>query len=210
MVLLDYLMPGMNGDELALHLREQRPDLPLVVVSAVGQLPQSLLNMIDANVQKGQSPEVLLSTVAAILDECNGGKDMHVRMEPEQTILYVEDEELQLKARRILLESAGFRVVGAQSAHEALEAFRSSRIDAVVVDYWLSGRGGNGTALAEEIKKINPRIPIIMLSAFGSLPGESMVVDSWMRKGETEPEELVNEVRRLIEFRNPRQDTEIE
>jgi CheY-like chemotaxis protein len=69
LVLLDFLMPGMNGDELARRLREQYPELPLVAVSAVGELPPSLIKRLDANVQKGQDPEVLLSTISNILSE---------------------------------------------------------------------------------------------------------------------------------------------
>jgi hypothetical protein len=40
-----------------------------------------------------------------------------------------------------------------------------------------------------------------MLSTFTSLPGESTVVDMWMRKGETDPGLLLGEVKRLIELR---------
>ncbi|HST13042.1 MAG TPA: response regulator, partial [Terriglobales bacterium] len=69
LVLLDYLMPGMNGDELAAKLRQQYPQLPLVVVSAVGQLPPSLLENTNAQVQKGQDPEELLCTISSALGE---------------------------------------------------------------------------------------------------------------------------------------------
>jgi CheY-like chemotaxis protein len=121
----------------------------------------------------------------------------------KRVILCVEDEDLQLKSRRMLFESAGFQVVEAQSAAEAVSVFRSVRVDAVVMDYWLSGQGGNGTAAAEEMKRINSDIPIVMFSTFTSLPGETSVVDLWMRKGATEPEVLVREVERLIDLRFP-------
>ncbi len=117
-------------------------------------------------------------------------------------MLCVEDEDLELKMRRILFESGGYQVLAAKSALSALDLFESSQIDAVVMDYWLSGVGGNGTALAEKMKRMRPRVPILMLSGFASLPGEGTVVDSWVRKGEIDPESLVHEVERLIELRN--------
>lgn len=202
LVLLDYMMPGMNGDELAEGLRKQYPDLPLVVVSAVGQLPASLLEATNARVQKGQDPETLLQTVAAVL------ASPEKRLPPKgpalkKTVLCVEDEKAQLKMRKMLLESAGFHVLEAQSARVAMEVFRSSHVDAVVMDYWLSGQ--NGTALAEEMKMMRPRIPIVMLSGFASLPGEEAIVDSWLRKAEVEPEDLIHELSRLIALRAPRQ-----
>jgi CheY-like chemotaxis protein len=201
LVLLDYLMPGMNGDELAQKLRQQSPQLPLVAVSAVGQLPESLLQFVDASVQKGQDPAILLSTVARVFRR-SGKKEANVHSAAQKTILCVEDEQLHLQMQKELFESAGYLVLVARSARAAMEAFNSSHIDAVVMDYWLSGNG-NGTALAEAMKKTRPGIPIVMLSGFSSLPGEWTVVDLWMRKAEIEPEKLVNEVERLIELRTP-------
>jgi hypothetical protein len=73
------------------------------------------------------------------------------------------------------------------------------------MDYWLSGK--NGTAVAEEMKRLNPRIPIVMLSGFSSLPGEGAIVDSWLRKGDVAPEDIVDEVDRLIGLRTDAQPT---
>lgn len=68
LVLLDYAMPGMNGDEVAALVRQQFPNLPLVAVSAVGQLPSHFLDIVESSVQKGQDPEVLLAAVAQVLE----------------------------------------------------------------------------------------------------------------------------------------------
>ena len=119
-----------------------------------------------------------------------------------RTILCIEDEDLQLKARRMLFESAVYSVVEATSAIETISTFRSVPVDAVVVDYWLSEPGGNGTVAAQEMKRIRPNVPMVILSTFCSLPGDTTVVDSWMRKGEADPGILVREVSRLIELRS--------
>jgi CheY-like chemotaxis protein len=190
----------MTGNELADKLRRQYPHLPLVVVSAVGQLPESLLKNVNASVLKGKDPEALLSTVSHVL--AHPEKDWTPPAKPaseKKTVLCVEDEQVQLKLRKLLLESAGFDVLEARSARTAMEIFRSSHVDAVVLDYWLSGQ--NGTALAEEMKGMRPRIPIVMLSGFASLPGEEAIVDSWMRKAEVEPEDLIIEITKLIALR---------
>lgn len=196
LVLLDYLMPGMNGDELAGRLRTEHPLVRLIAVSAVGQLPPAFLQLVDANVQKGHDPEVLLATVASVLER-PAGERANGQSAVARTILCVEDEKLQLHLRKLLFESAGFKVLEAQTASSALEQFRSQHIDAVVMDYWLSGT--NGTAIAEEMKRLSPRTPIVMLSGFSSLPGEAAIVDAWLRKAEVQPEELIEEVTRLID-----------
>lgn len=205
LVLLDYLMPGMNGDVLAENLRQRYPNLRLIAVSAVGQLPATLLNAVDSHVQKGQDPEILLSVISAVLAQSAG--QHNEKLNSAKTVLCVEDEKLQLQLRKVLFESAGFHVLQAQSASAAMEVFRSHHIDAVVMDYWLSDR--NGTAVAEEMKRQRPRIPIVMLSGFASLPGEGAVVDAWLRKAEAEPEDVVNEVRRLITLRSDAQQSAI-
>jgi CheY-like chemotaxis protein len=194
LVLLDYAMPGMNGDELAGEIRKQYPNLPLVAVSAVGQLPKHFLAIVESTVQKGQDPEVLLTAVAKILEQPKAST-----LAP-YTVLCVEDEELQLAMRQALFESAGFIVLKARSGKAAMEIFRAHHVDAVVLDYYLTGM--NGTAVATEMKRLSPRTPIVMLSGFASLPGESAVVDAWLMKTAVEPEYLVNEVTRLIKPRN--------
>jgi DNA-binding NtrC family response regulator len=121
--------------------------------------------------------------------------------ELKDTVLCVEDDELELKARKKLFESAGFEVLEARSKSLALSVFQSSRVDVVVLDYWLSGLEGTGTTLAEEIKRISPTTPVLMLSGYGSLPGEGALVDAWMSKSRVQPEDLVAEVKRFVEQR---------
>ena len=196
LILLDYMMPGMKGDEFAEKVREKCPSLRVVAVSGIESLPDAFLKSVDASVPKGQ-PELLLSTVAGILFRI-GASEIS---EKQKTILCVEDEELELTVRKKLFEAAGFRVLEARSKSAALDVFRSSTVDAVVLDYWLSGSGGNGTAVAEEIKRISPTTPVLMLSGYGSLPGEAAMVDVWMSKSRIEPQDLVGVVKRLIEQR---------
>ena len=46
----------------------------------------------------------------------------------------------------------------------------------------------NGVAVAREMKKLNFNTPIIILSAYQSLPGEVIgIADAWLRKAEIEP-----------------------
>lgn len=116
-----------------------------------------------------------------------------------KTILCVEDEEQQLKLRRILFEDAGFKVLVAQTGNQALDLFRQHDVDGVVLDYWMAGM--NGLAVAREMKRARPSTPIIVVSGFTSLPGETIgLVDAWYQKSKIEPEDLVREVKSLVNF----------
>jgi CheY-like chemotaxis protein len=115
-------------------------------------------------------------------------------------ILCIDDEPTALSVRQMLLESAGYRVATAHSGEEGIQAFKSQPIDAVIMDYWLSGM--NGIQAARELKRINPAIPIVVLSALTELPGESIgAADRWFLKGE-DPAYLLNAISTLLESRS--------
>lgn len=69
-VLLDYLMPGMKGDEVAREIRRLSPHTPIILVTGFLSLEQSQICDVDAFVTKGQSPEVLLATLRKLLAGC--------------------------------------------------------------------------------------------------------------------------------------------
>src|SRR5579872_4703253 len=98
------------------------------------------------------------------------------------TILSIDDEQEASEIRKLLLESEGYEVLLAQTGEDGLRLFQSQRVDLVVVDYWM--RGMNGLAVAREIKRLNPAVPIIVLSGLAELPGEAVgIADRWIMKG---------------------------
>lgn len=122
-------------------------------------------------------------------------------MDPKRaTVLCIDDEEPGLQVRRLLLESAGYRVLSARSGVEGIKLFKSEPVDAVVLDYWMSGM--NGIAVARELKRLSPSIPIMILSAYGTLLDETLgVADLWLRKGEEEPQYVLAKLSELLEQR---------
>lgn len=113
------------------------------------------------------------------------------------TILCIDDEQTALQLRQNLLESAGYSVLAAKSGALGIKAFKSQPIDAVILDYWMADM--NGLQVAREIRKVNPSIPIIILSAYGELLDESLgLADLWIRKGEEDPEYLLNRLDQLL------------
>lgn len=114
------------------------------------------------------------------------------------TILCIDDEEPGRKLRKLLLESAGYRVLAAESGRKGIELFRSETVDAVIVDYWMADM--NGLAVARELKLLNPATPIIVLSAYTPLLDEAVgLADVWIRKGEEDPEYLLAELKGILE-----------
>jgi PAS domain S-box-containing protein len=66
-VVLDYDMPDMNGIEVAAFLRQQVRQLPIVMLSAFPSLPDEAKGLVDAFVRKGETPDVLMNTLASLI-----------------------------------------------------------------------------------------------------------------------------------------------
>ncbi len=81
-------------------------------------------------------------------------------------VMLVDDEERFLKTTSIMLEKSGFEVTARKNAREAIEEFKSSSFDVVVLDVKMPGMSGH-EALAE-IKKVRPEQPVIMLTGHGT------------------------------------------
>jgi two-component system, OmpR family, response regulator CpxR len=113
------------------------------------------------------------------------------------TVLCIDDEQTALQLRRTLLESAGYKVLAAKSGALGIQIFGSEPVHAVVLDYWMADM--NGLQVARQIRKVNPSVPIIILSAYGELLDESLgIADLWIRKGEEDPQYLLKKLGQLL------------
>jgi CheY-like chemotaxis protein len=116
------------------------------------------------------------------------------------TVLCIDDEQTALQLRQHLLESAGYKVLAAKSGRQGVSAFKSEAVSAVILDYWMADM--NGMQVAREIRKLNPAVPIIILSAYGELLDESLgIADIWIRKGEEDPQFLLARLDELLKTR---------
>jgi CheY-like chemotaxis protein len=88
-----------------------------------------------------------------------------------RTLLLVDDDEILIEVIREILETADYDVITASNGHEALEIYEAWRdnIDLVMLDMIMPGMGGAETFT--ELKKINPDVPVIIISGY-SLPDE--------------------------------------
>lgn len=72
----------------------------------------------------------------------------------------------------------------------------------MLMDYWMTGM--NGIDAAQKIKKLDPDVPIVFLSAYSELPSESLgIAEDWIRKGQEDPEVIIERLRFLAERTAP-------
>jgi CheY-like chemotaxis protein len=112
-------------------------------------------------------------------------------------ILCIDDDPVPLELRCQLLKKAGYEVVGAGSGRDGIRLFSGEPFDLVVLDYWMADM--DGLAVAEQLKAINPKMPIVMVSGYRSILDESIgKIDRWLVKGQSEPEDLLSTISELL------------
>jgi two-component system response regulator GlrR len=83
-------------------------------------------------------------------------------------LLLVDDDVSQLKLMSIRLEAEGFGVHTVESAELALQALRNHPFELVITDLRMSG--ASGLDLFEQIRHFYPGLPVIIMSAQGTIP----------------------------------------
>lgn len=110
-------------------------------------------------------------------------------------ILCVDDAEVSLKIRKLLLSGAGYEVLTTTTGEEGLEIFRHNSIDLVIADHFLTEK--TGTEIAREMKALKPHIPILIVSAAAEQPEGVEFADGFVSKGE-DPDGLLRTIAGLL------------
>jgi len=80
-------------------------------------------------------------------------------------VLCVEDHPGHLRVLTRLLDAAGYQVVTAMTAQQALDLVRQQPVDGILLEYDLPD--ANGASLRSELKQIVPQIPVLLFSGVG-------------------------------------------
>ena len=105
-------------------------------------------------------------------------------MPAPQTVLIVEDDEAISDSIAYALDRAGFRTLRAGDGGQGLRLFRQQRPDLVILDLMLPQM--DGWRVTEELRREDPRVPVIVCSArtseFDRVHGLEMGADDYVTK----------------------------
>lgn len=87
-------------------------------------------------------------------------------------VLMVDDEEQFRSTTSKILTRKGYETTMAASGEEAIEALKKAKQDVVILDMKMPGMDGNQTLA--ELRKIDPDLPVIMLTGHGTLDSAKM------------------------------------
>ena len=88
---------------------------------------------------------------------------------PRSTVLIVDDERTLARAVKAFLTEAGYEAEVAGDAEQALGLLQSLRPDVVFADVRLPGM--SGTDLLRRIREFDPAIPVVIMTAYGTIEG---------------------------------------
>jgi RNA polymerase sigma factor (sigma-70 family) len=120
-------------------------------------------------------------------------------MSPEVTVYVVDDSAAVREGLYALLTSVGFRVEACPSAEAFLEVHDAGRPGVLILDIRLGG--SNGLDLQEALAAQNAKLPVIVITAYGTVPAAVRA----MRAGALDvlqkpfaPKELVKRVQQAV------------
>ncbi|HEY4941695.1 MAG TPA: response regulator [Rhizomicrobium sp.] len=183
LVMLDQMMPGLSGDELVKRIRghEHLADTKLVIVSSAGR--SSIKNVaalrLEAVLEKPVRQQELLDTLVNIYSARSAPHTLPVpvtaappaKVEAPVTgrslrILLAEDNRVNQKFAKVVLDKAGHSVEIAENGHQAVDAVRRSDFDVVLMDIQMPELDGvQATAQIRALGEPKGSIPIFAMTA---------------------------------------------
>ncbi len=128
-------------------------------------------------------------------------------MNKKATILVVDDDPDIIDQLTLLIKNEGYEVAAAGGQAEAEQLLMSVKPDLAIVDLMMEELD-SGFILANEIKRLYPETPVIMLTSVKSATGISFAStseeqQSWIKADRlldkpVRPEQLKSELRRLL------------
>ncbi len=184
LVILDLLLPGMEGFEVCRRIRENPlfSSIRVIMLTAVYMSEEDKL----AGFRLGASnflvkPDLILSkpmhlkkvgrAVDAVL---SGSVEPLAGTPPPDRILVVDDDESNVRLMKMRLMSEGFEVESATSGREALEKIEPFQPHIVLLDIQMPTM--SGLEVLKAIRDKGHQEPVVMMTAYGS---ESIAVEAF-------------------------------
>lgn len=124
---------------------------------------------------------------------------MEKRATERRTVLVVDDDPNILEVLEARLSLSDFDVVTAGGAEEALVKMNASKVDLVITDVRMPGMGGD--ELFRRARSLQPHLPVILLTAFGTIPDAVRAIKEGVVDYLTKPfdgQDLVRKVREIL------------
>src|SRR5947209_5338619 len=97
-----------------------------------------------------------------------------------KVILVVDDDDDVRDITEMMITDLGYEAVLAPDGFAALRVLEDQTVDAMITDIRMPGM--DGYQLAEKVRKLKPRLPVICFSAYAHLSAGARHCEVFMRK----------------------------
>lgn len=153
-VLMDIVMPGINGVETLKRLKEFSPLTPVIMVTA-----HAVNELIDEAIREGAytalKKPVDFDRLFSII---NSATDTSGR------VLIIDDDRELCEVIRELITDRGYRAEVASNSQDAIQLASETRFDALILDLKMPGL--NGYDIFKNIKEIRPDTEAVIITAY--------------------------------------------
>lgn len=121
----------------------------------------------------------------------------------QRSVLVVDDERNMLLVMQMALEDAGYRVLTAERAEDAVGLLRDPDLDVILSDLKMPGMSGN--EFIQRCQQECPDVPLIVVTAYGSIRSAIECIQAGASNYLTkpfEPEELQFAVQNAVRYRD--------
>ena len=152
-IFIDIKMPGINGVQTFREIKKINPKASVIMMTAY-----SVEDLVKEAIEEGAYTVIykpfdmdkVIQTIEKAL---------------ETTLILIVDDRLEdREAFKDILESKGYRVTTAKDGYGAIELVKKGNFDIIFIDVKMPGIDGIKTF--EEIHKIKPGIPVIMVTGY--------------------------------------------
>ncbi|MFH0940508.1 MAG: response regulator [Candidatus Omnitrophota bacterium] len=158
LIILDIMMPGINGFEVAKHLKDDpnTHDIPIVILSVLAQDSQYRHGILDY-ISKPFRQEELVDIIRKVFEKVDGRAG-------KKSVLIVDDDPDVVDIIAICLKDNNIVPEKAYNGLDALEKIKTKNIDLILLDINMPGM--NGFEVIKQLKtdKKTYDIPIVVLT----------------------------------------------
>lgn len=152
-IFMDIKMPGINGVQTFREIKKINPKLAVIMMTAY-----SVEDLVKEAIEEGAYTVIykpfdidrVVETIERVLKTI--------------LVLIVDDSYGDRETLKDVLEDKGYKVIEADSGYKAIELVKKGRYDIIFLDIKMPDIDGVKTF--EEIHKVNPQIPVIMITGY--------------------------------------------
>jgi DNA-binding response OmpR family regulator len=157
LIILDVMMPKMNGWEVVKEVRETSSKIPIIMLTAKGDETDELMGFelgVDEYIAKPFSPKILVARVEAILRRTNKLDEENAVLELGGIVLDTTAHQVSIDGKPIDLSYKEFELLGYFMENAGIALSREKILDSV----WNYDYFGDARTIDTHVKKLRNKM----------------------------------------------------